>query len=1216
MNNKSAACGVLLALLSAAAAPTLQAQVSVTTYHNDLSRTGADTQESILTPANVNSTTFGKLFAVPVDGALYAQPLYLPNVTIAGGTHNVLYVATEHDSVYAVDADNGSVYAQVSLIPSGGSTVNSSTDLGCGDLVPEIGITGTPVIDPSTGTLYVVAKSKVSGSFVQYLHALDVTTLAEKLGGPTLIQAGVPGSGYDASNGQVVFSPKMQNQRAALALTNGHVLISWSSHCDADPWHGWLMSYGAASLSLEAVFNSSPNSSRSGIWMSGAAPAVDASGNIYLATGNGGFDPGSDYGDSIVKLGAPTNGAFAVLDYFTPYDQSTLNADDIDLASGGIVLLPPLASGHQFLAQQGKAGTIVLLDTGNLGKYCGSLSPACSGADPQIVQEIQGASSGIWGSPAYWNGNLYWTGANDTIQAYSFNAGGSGLISTTPTSHSSQIFAFSAPTPVISANGATNGILWALDGSADDSTCDGGGSACLGLFAYDATNLANLLYTSAQAANNRDSPGVAVKFEKPIVANGKVYVGTQGAVTAYGLLSGALPFAATPNISPPSGSYTNSISVSLADTTPGAVIHYTTNGTTPTVSSAVYGTPISLSSSATVQAIAVASGYSTSAVASATYVVHLPTEVSLAGSANVSGIASAGVTPANGGFDADGYAYAANLLGSSITWNGATYAIGAGGTNDAVTGVTVPLPAGNYASISLLGAAVNGAQTNQSFVVHYADGTSATVTQSLSDWAYPHNYAGEAQALSMPYRIGPGGVVQNLPIYLYGYTFAVDSTKSVSSITLPANRNAVFVAIDAGTSTVNLTSASGLNLVKGATESGGVLGLSASGSGGSARAVWSDVPFDVRAFTTSFTFRITPAAANIADGFTFTVQNSGPAAVGGAGGSLGYQGLGSSVAVKFDLYNNAGEGVDSTGIFTNGAAPTVPAVNLASSGINLHSGDLMQAQVTYDGTTLRLTLTDTVTHATFQTSQALNIPSIVGGNKAYVGFTAGTGGLTATQQILSWSFSSGFPAVSDATGFATAGGLTLVGGAQLSNGALQLSDGAGNEARAAWSAGPVNVTAFATDFDFQEGAANADGFTFCIQNAGPSAIGQTGGALGYAGIGSSVAIKFDLYNNAGEGTDSTGFYTNGAYPSVPALDLTASAINLHSPDVTHVHITYDGANLSLSITDAITGATYSASQPLNIPSIVGGNTAYVGFTAGTGGLSAVQQILDWSYVAY
>jgi Bacterial lectin len=287
---------------------------------------------------------------------------------------------------------------------------------------------------------------------------------------------------------------------------------------------------------------------------------------------------------------------------------------------------------------------------------------------------------------------------------------------------------------------------------------------------------------------------------------------------------------------------------------------------------------------------------------------------------------------------------------------------------------------------------------------------------------------------------------------------------------------------------------------------------------------------------------------------------------------------------------------------------------LAPSGVNLHSGDVMHAHITYDGTTLTLTLIDTVTGASFTASQAIDIPTTVGGNLAYVGFTAGTGGLSAVQQILSWTYLSGQTAVvNDAAGFASAAGMTFEG-VTLTGGTLELTNGAGYEDNSVWEATPVNVQNFTTDFSFQETAASADGFTFAIQNAAANALGKYGGGLGYAGIASSVAVKFDLYSNSGEGPDSTGFYVDGAYPSVPALNLTPSGVNLHGTDILRAHINYDGTTLTLTLTDTVTGASFTASQAINIPATVGGNSAYVGFTAGTGGLSAVQQILNWTYV--
>jgi len=282
--------------------------------------------------------------------------------------------------------------------------------------------------------------------------------------------------------------------------------------------------------------------------------------------------------------------------------------------------------------------------------------------------------------------------------------------------------------------------------------------------------------------------------------------------------------------------------------------------------------------------------------------------------------------------------------------------------------------------------------------------------------------------------------------------------------------------------------------------------------------------------------------------------------------------------------------------------------------VNLHSGDTLHAHLTYDGTTLILTLSDTVTGASFTTSKAINIPATVGGNSAYVGFTAGTGGATAVQQIATWTYSSGIsPAINDPAGFSSGAGLDLLGVTVTGN-TLQLSDSGADEANAVWNAVPVNVQRFSTDFTFLETAAAGDGFAFVIQNAGASARGTLGGGLGYHGIGSSVAVKFDLYNNAGEGSDSTGFYVDGAWPMTPALDMTASGVNLHDPDPLHAHLGYDGTTLTLTLTDTVTGASFSASEAINIPATVGGNTAYVGFTAGTGGATAVQQILNWTYL--
>jgi hypothetical protein len=372
-------------------------------------------------------------------------------------------------------------------------------------------------------------------------------------------------------------------------------------------------------------------------------------------------------------------------------------------------------------------------------------------------------------------------------------------------------------------------------------------------------------------------------------------------------------------------------------------------------------------------------------------------------------------------------------------------------------------------------------------------------------------------------------------------------------------------------------------------------------------------PVSVQTFTTDFTFKLTNPAA---DGFTFTMQNAGPNALGSDGGALGYEGIGESVAIKFDLYNDSGEGANSIGLYTNGAAPTVPSVSLPVNGINLHSGDLMDAHITYNGVTLNLTLTDLVTMATFTQPFMINIPGTVGGQTAYLGFTGGTGKATATQQILSWSYEPVMVPY-DPTSFVYGTGLTTNGNASLVGSTIELTNPTTDSGRyqdsSAFFSSPVNVQSFNTDFNFLLTNATADGFTFTIQNNSPTALGGPGDGLGYSGISKSVAIKFDLYNNAGEGADSTGIFTNGAIPTVPAIDLTSTGINLHSGDMMHAHLSYDGNALTLTLTDLVTNATWTQPFAVDIPTIVGGNTAYVGFTAGTGELTAVQQILNWTF---
>jgi outer membrane protein assembly factor BamB len=509
--------------------------VSVTTYHNDNSRRGLNDKETILTHANVNPNQFGKLFSYKTDGYSYAQPLYLAGLNIPGlGVHNVVYVATEHDTIYAFDADSNQginrqpLWQRSFIDPAHGiTTVASQADTNCSDLVPEVGITGTPVIDAQTGTMYVVARTKENGKFFQRLHAVDVTTGREKFGGPTVIRAKVKGSGDGAVNGFVHFDPLRNHQRAGLLLVNGLIYVGWASHCDNGPYHGWVMSYDARTLQQNAVWNATPNAGLGGVWQAGGAPAADDDGNVYFATGNGGFDAdtgGLDFGDTVVKTGLPLNGQLPVFDYFTPHDQQFLDDQDLDLGSGGPMLLPTQRPGspHQhLLTVVGKGGVIYLIDRDNLGHF----NPD---NDDQIVQSLTTAVMPTGGIASWWNNTLYYVPVFDNLKAFHFDPK-TGLISLSPESHTITSFDFPTALLSISSNGNKDAIVWAPQ---DDGYHRGAPAI---LRAFDAHNLANELYNSTENLA-RDDPGAAGKFTAPTIANGKVYFTTHKHLVVYGLL--------------------------------------------------------------------------------------------------------------------------------------------------------------------------------------------------------------------------------------------------------------------------------------------------------------------------------------------------------------------------------------------------------------------------------------------------------------------------------------------------------------------------------------------------------------------------------------------------------------------------------------------------------------------------------------------------------
>jgi hypothetical protein len=506
----------------------------VLTYKNDNARTGQQLDETTLGPNDVNVADFGKLFRHPVDGALYAQPLVMSGVSIPGeGTRKVVFVATEHDSVYAFDADdatgaNADPLWQVGFLANAPSgvvvTTVPSSDVGTDDLAPEIGITSTPVIDPATGTLDVEALTKeVSAdgtSYVHRLHALDVATGAEKLGGPVVITALASGVGVGAdSDGHVGFDPLWEFNRPALLLSQGVVYIAFGSHGDALPSHGWILGYDAATLRQMASFNTTPDGGLGSIWMSGGGPAADATGAIYAITGNGTFDltsGGRDCASTFLKVATGPSG-LVLVDYFTPSNQEALSSQDLDLGSGGVMLLPDTSGSPVHLAVgAGKDGTIFLLNRDSLGRF--------SPAGDAVLQALHGVLNGCFSTPAMLGDTVFFGGSDYTSGSLVALKLSSGLLTEHPISQASATFAFPGVNPSVSASGSGNGIVWVIENASPAV-----------LHAYRATDLGQELYTSRLAPDGADQPGAGVKFAVPTICNGKVYVGTQSELAVYGL---------------------------------------------------------------------------------------------------------------------------------------------------------------------------------------------------------------------------------------------------------------------------------------------------------------------------------------------------------------------------------------------------------------------------------------------------------------------------------------------------------------------------------------------------------------------------------------------------------------------------------------------------------------------------------------------------------
>jgi hypothetical protein len=507
-----------------------QAQVEVLTAQYDNFRTGANLHETVLKPSNVDARTFRKLFSRTVDGDIFAQPLYVPSLAIPGvGRRNVVFVATEHDSVYAFDV-NGSrdtpLWKTSFIDPQHGISTLTERDVLCPFITPEVGITPTPVIDRVSKTMYVLVRTKEHGVFVQKLHAVDISNGKERPGSPVVIAAAVPGTGTGATGGMVRFDPLRENPRAALVLVGGVVYLTWASSCDVGPYHGWVMAYDARTLQQRAVLNTSPDGDDAGIWQSDAGAAADDEGNVYVVTGNGDFNGakagGRDFGDTVLKLHL-TGRSLTIRDFFTPFNQKILDEKDWDLGSQGPVLLPAQpAPPRHLLVVAGKEGKLYLLDRDKLGKFR-------EGADSQILQSIKVKDA--YGAAAYWNGQVFFTDRTCTTRDFAVEAGRLVLKGTTARMPSP------GATPIVSADGTRDAILWVVSTKEwNESHMDRPAV----LYAYDATDITHELYNSEQRSE-RDRAAMTVRFAIPTIADGHVFVGARRQLDVYGLLNSSSP---------------------------------------------------------------------------------------------------------------------------------------------------------------------------------------------------------------------------------------------------------------------------------------------------------------------------------------------------------------------------------------------------------------------------------------------------------------------------------------------------------------------------------------------------------------------------------------------------------------------------------------------------------------------------------------------------
>ena len=884
--------GVGAVLLLGAAAEVRGA--SVLSYHYDASSSGVNPNETILTPSNLTVNTFSKLYSTVLDGQVYTQPLYVPNVTVTGGaqagTHNLAIVATQNDSLYAIDAATGVIVWKTSFLTTGlaGATTitpEPAADSGSTNTSPWIGVCGTPVIDGSTNLLYVAAKTKqilngvtTAPNYVYTLYKIDITNgnatpnaniVSSTVFGDTVYSNStytfrtassptapqdpfVIGNGDGAitvnSQSRVYFNVLREMNRTALLLTNGTVYACFAAPGDVSPYHGWMLGFDKTSLAVNAVCNLTPNGGLGGIWESGGIPVVDGSGNIYVVTGNGKFD-GNNLDGNVTGLNSqnmPVNGDYG--DCFVKLaPDTTTSAGNQNINGWGLKVVDyfapfnnqslssadsDLGAGGAVLLPPSAGSPQLLVGAGKQGNVylINTTSMGKYGTSDNVVQSNVGITASF-DTPAFFNGLLYYIGPLDNGKAFAI---ANSVMSTTPVK-TPDTFGYPGSGMTVSANGATNGVVWALE--RDDAV----------LRAYSASNFGTEIWNSAMAPNYRDQLDSVTKFAVPTVADGRVLVGTLTALTAYGLT----PVAAAPPSAAPTSLTASSVSALEVD------LSWEDNSNN---------------------------------------------EAGFAIEQSIDGVHfnQIGATAPN----ATTYAATDNLQTSTL------YYFRVRAFN-------------NYAGSSYSG---------------YTNIASATTTASAATLNFSSGFAGSSNLLQ------------------YNGDAAIVSTSQAQ--------------LTNGTSNV-------------------------------AGTVWSQTVQNIQKFSTQFTFQLTNP---VSDGITFTIQNNNPTIVGIGGGGLASAAINLSASIKFDLYSNEGEGPDSTGLYVNGAYPSIPATDLTASGVNLHSGDIMSVSLTYDGTTLSETITDTVTAKTDTLTYPINIPTTIGSNTAYVGFTGATGGNAATENILTWSF--------------------------------------------------------------------------------------------------------------------------------------------------------------------------------------------------------------------